>query len=210
MLGKNTPYEKTVKEILDRGDTALPGQRPLYDQLVVIGGYMSGEKISRGGTFKLEGTPRSLSFNSWMSRAYAYQRGVIGPQWIIGEALFHTMRKNNFNIFKEMMENPDISRIAVQMLEEGRPPKGDQSVIWTRALINGIARERAGGYFDEEGNESSLSEIEKRSKSKLRQDIDAQMKDIRSKTITGPPLDATGEFLGRTFDRVKNFAIGEN
>ena len=51
MLGKNTPYEKTVKEILDRGDTALPGQRPLYDQLVVIGGYMSGEKISRGGTF---------------------------------------------------------------------------------------------------------------------------------------------------------------
>lgn len=208
ILGKNTTYEKTVKEILDRGDTRIPGsntQRSLYDQLLVIGGYMSGEKLSRGGTFKLEGTPRSLSFNSWMSRAYAYQRGVIGPQWIIGEALFHTMKKNNFNIFKEMMENPDISRIAVQMLEEGRPPKGDQSVIWTRALINGIARERAGGYFDEEGNESSLSEIEKRSKSKLRQDIDAQMKDIRSKTITGPPLDATGEFLGRTFDKVKNF-----
>tara|TARA_R100001086_G_scaffold107462_1_gene54196 strand:- start:373 stop:5349 length:4977 start_codon:yes stop_codon:yes gene_type:complete len=212
ILGKNTPYENTVKEILRRAEGGNANQSKLYDDLLVIGSYMDGEIVSKGikNTFKIAGAPRSLSLASWMSRAYAFQRGVVGPQWIGGEALIHTIKKKNYSIFKEMMENPDIGKIVLSMLESGEPPKGADSVMWVRALTNLIARERAFGMFDEDGEENALTKFGEDFAKSHRKNIDEQMKKIYEKSPSGKTMQSIKDFSRDAYQGAKEFFTGDN
>ena len=45
----------------------------------------------------LKGVPRSLSVESYISRFYAINRGVVRPQYVGTEATLQQLRANNFN-----------------------------------------------------------------------------------------------------------------
>ena len=180
MLGSGSEWGKQFRELVKRG--SVDGTDQVVDDYLTIAAYMKGEMLSKI-PFQIQGIPRSLSMSSWVSRAYAWQRGIIGTPFLGTEAAIHAIRKGKYGMFEEMMRNPEIGRIVVKMLEDGEPPSFKDNQILESAFIRILARNQQLAEEDEDPRTEDLNKFSKEIKSKRRADIDRQMEDMSKKTF---------------------------
>jgi hypothetical protein len=186
LLGKGTDWEKSFRELVKRG--SVDGTDEVFDNYITIAGYMTGEQVSKI-PFTIQGIPRSLSMASWVSRAYAWQRGVIGTQFLGTEAAIHAIRKGKYGMFEEMMNNPEVGRIVVKMLEEGEPPNFKDRQALEKAFISILARNQAQADQDDDPRTEELNKFSKEIKKK-RKNIESQMQDISKKSLQTKVIEA--------------------
>ena len=78
------------------------------------------ENTSLGG-LSVSGIPRSFSVESYISRFYAINRDVIGPQYVATESILQRMRQRNFSIVQAALTDPKVGELFLEMLESGKP-----------------------------------------------------------------------------------------
>jgi hypothetical protein len=146
--------------------------------------------------------------SSWVSRAYAWQRGIIGTPFLGTEAAIHAIRKGNYGMFEEMMREPEIGRIVVKMLEDGEPPNFKDSQILESAFIRILARNEAqnntvGNFIGDDPRAEEMNKFSKEiRKNKRRENIDKQMEKISKKTfVPSVEMDKAKKVIVDTADK---------
>ena len=182
----------------------------MVDDYLTIAAYMKGEMLSKI-PFQIQGIPRSLSMSSWVSRAYAWQRGIIGTPFLGTEAAIHAIRKGKYGMFEEMMRNPEIGRIVVKMLEDGESPSFKDNQILEAAFIRILARNQYEAEKDNDPETKNLNEFSKKLKANKRKSIDKQMEDMSKKTfVPSVAIDKTKEVAGEVVEKITpSFLEGE-
>lgn len=67
----------------------------------------------------VRGIPRSLSFESYISRIYAINRGVVRPQYVGTEALLQKLRNDNFDMITAMINDPELGSLLIEVAQTG-------------------------------------------------------------------------------------------
>ena len=201
LLGSGKTWGKNFRELIKRG--SVDGTDEVYDNYLTIGAYMKGEKLAKV-PFMVRGIPRSLEMSSWVSRAYAWNRGIIGTPFLGTETAIHAIRKAKYSMFEEMMDKPEIGDLVVKMLEEGRVPTFKENSILTKALVSIIARNEAKEEYEDK---FKIRAFRKDLKDKRRKNIDAQMKDISKETFV--PSVAVGKIKEKVDPIVPDFLRGD-
>ena len=208
MLGSGSSWGKQFRELVKRG--SVDGTDQVVDDYLTIAAYMKGEMLSKI-PFQIQGIPRSLSMSSWVSRAYAWQRGIIGTPFLGTEAAIHAIRKGKYGMFEEMMRNPEIGRIVVKMLEDGESPSFKDNQILEAAFIRILARNQYEAEKDNDPETKNLNEFSKKLKANKRKSIDKQMEDMSKKTfVPSVAIDKTKEVAGEVVEKITpSFLEGE-
>ncbi len=124
MLGLSGPNQRAVASSVEK---ALGSAR--YKTAVKFFNLMSERSNSPLGGSSLSGVPRAFSINSYISRFYAINRDVIGPQYVGTEALIQRFRIRGFSLMQAALTDPDIGELFIDMLESGKPLPPDKDKI---------------------------------------------------------------------------------
>jgi len=98
------------------------------------------------GMPSVTGIPRNFSVESYISRFYAVNRDVIGPQYVITESILQRMRIANFSIIQAALTDPKVGKAFVDMLESGKPLSVQQELEFVNGLV--VAFVKAESTFD--------------------------------------------------------------
>ena len=63
--------------------------------------------------------PKGLSFESYMSRIYAWRRNVVGLRWVLSEVALIRLRKHNASVLSELMKDPKAVDAVIELVERG-------------------------------------------------------------------------------------------
>jgi hypothetical protein len=135
MLGLNDPEKAKVIE-------GLIGTRR-YKVWQAVGDLMtSRENHYKRSDFDLTGVPRSFSMESYISRAYAINRGVISVRYAVAEATLMAFRNRNFTITTEILKDPKMGELFIEMVRSGKPfrPLRNGRDQFTSALVVAFAK----------------------------------------------------------------------
>ena len=83
----------------------------------------------------LKGVPRSLSVESYISRFYAINRGVVRPQYVGTEATLQQLRANNFNFLSAVLSDPALGQMFLEVVRTGKPLSDTKQAAFSNALI---------------------------------------------------------------------------
>lgn len=100
-----------------------------YKTAVRMFNFMSERTNSPLGGAALSGVPRSFSIESYISRFYAINRDVIGPQYVGTESLIQRFRIRGFSLMQAALTDPEIGELFIDMLESGKPLPPDREKI---------------------------------------------------------------------------------
>ena len=133
LLGETDEQRKLMKEIL--GDDN-------YEILEAMSGFLSETEntVFSGQNISIRGIPRGLSPESFVSRMYAYNRGIVGAPYLGTEAALQGIRKKDFEFFMLALEDIEVGRAFAEMVRTGRPLEPKRDAAFRRALINAAAR----------------------------------------------------------------------
>jgi hypothetical protein len=114
MLGANDPETATlVKQLI--------GEKR-YKVWDATSKLLADRQVTRqGGDFDITGVPRSFSMESYISRFYAINRGVISPRYVISEALLQQFRNKRYNTIRSMLSDPELGGMFLEMVRTGKP-----------------------------------------------------------------------------------------
>ena len=137
MLGRTDEQRRLVKDIIGE-DT--------YEVWEATAGFMAelqGNPLAARGIV-MKGVPRSLSVESYISRLYAINRGVVRVQYVGTEAALQQLRTRNFNFLQSVVTDPELGSLFLEMVRIGKPltPARDarfrQLLLQTAALHSRI------------------------------------------------------------------------
>ena len=67
----------------------------------------------------LQNMPKALSVESWISRIYSINRGVISPRYVLTEAGLQQYRVGKTDMMIDLLSNPDIANIVKNLIQNG-------------------------------------------------------------------------------------------
>lgn len=117
VLGDLIGYGDPAKEKVIRA--AVGNDR--YDVAKAMFEFFQNKQNSPLGALNVRGIPRSFSVESYISRFYAINRDVIGPQYVATESILQRMRMRNFNMIQAALTDPRVGELFLEMVETGRP-----------------------------------------------------------------------------------------
>ena len=88
-----------------------------YDVATAMFQFIKNKDGSVMGMPQVTGIPRNFSVESYISRFYAVNRDVIGPQYVVTESVLQRMRLKNFSIIQAALTDPKVGRMFVEMLK---------------------------------------------------------------------------------------------
>ena len=135
MLGLNDPEKARMIE-------ELIGTRR-YKVWQAVGDLMtSRENHYKRSDFDLTGVPRSFSMESYISRLYAINRGVISLRYAVAEATLMAFRQRNFIITSEILKDPKMGELFIEMVRSGKAfkPLRNGKDQFTSALVVAFAK----------------------------------------------------------------------
>ena len=93
--------------------------------------FIRNKEDSTLGGFSISGIPRKFSVESYISRFYALNRDVIGPQYVATESILQRMRLRNFHVIQQALTDPQVGELFLEMLESGKPlpPKKQREML---------------------------------------------------------------------------------
>ena len=107
-----------------------------YETLLDITRYMNLQKsIDATDNLRIGGIPRSMSVESWISRIYSINRGVISPKYVATEALLQQARVNKFSLIKEIIRNPETADVFKDIILSGQKLDVKMNERLTTALL---------------------------------------------------------------------------
>ena len=65
----------------------------------------------------LQNMPKALSVESWISRIYSINRGVISPRYVLTEAGLQQYRVGKTDMMIDLLSNPDIANIVKNLID---------------------------------------------------------------------------------------------
>lgn len=126
---KNT--EAVVREVI--GDKT-------YDTYRSIINFVANESAEAAGRTNISGIPRKFSVESYISRFYAVNRGVVSFRYVGTEAVLQQMRTSNMKILTAALTDPKVGDLLLEMINTGKPLPIDKEKNLTTLLV--IAAER--------------------------------------------------------------------
>jgi hypothetical protein len=91
----------------------------------------------------IRGIPRAMSVESYISRFYAINRGVVRPQYVGTEAVLQQMRFGKFSFLKAIVSDPDLGLLFMEMVRTGRPLDPRRNTQFQNLLIQAIGEDNA-------------------------------------------------------------------
>jgi hypothetical protein len=90
--------------------------------------------------FEITGAPRSFSVESFISRFYAINRGVISARYVGTEAVLQQFRNNKFNMIRSVLSDPELGEMFLEMVRTGKPLTPDRETYFYNALVASYAK----------------------------------------------------------------------
>ncbi len=90
--------------------------------------------------FEITGAPRSFSVESFISRFYAINRGVISARYVGTEALLQQFRGNKFNMIRSVLSDPELGAAFLEMVRTGKPLTPQRETYFYNALVASYAK----------------------------------------------------------------------
>jgi hypothetical protein len=129
-IGANDPERaKLIRKIV--GDERYE----VFDAIARI----ASERSVKRDSLNITGIPRSFSVESYISRFYAINRGVISPRYVGTEAVLQQFRNSRFDIFHTMLTDPKVGEAFVEMVRTGKPLSPEREVAFFNALAASLA-----------------------------------------------------------------------
>jgi hypothetical protein len=123
--------EAVVREII--GDKQ-------YDTYKAIINFTANEVVDSAGRTNITGIPRQFSVESYISRFYAVNRGVVSFRYVGTEAILQQMRQKNMSLLTVALTDPKIGGLLMEMVDTGKPLPMDKERQLFEALV--VASER--------------------------------------------------------------------
>ena len=126
----------------------------------------SRENHYKKSDFEVTGVPRSFAMESYISRLYALNRGVISTKYVVAEATLMAFRSRRFRTASEILKDPVLGEMFIEMVRSGKPftPNRNQSDQFISALTvafaktaNQIGNPEPKTMYDQYGREFKIS-----------------------------------------------------
>jgi hypothetical protein len=135
-MGFNDPSTaEVVREVL--GDKT-------YDTYRSIISFTANEAAESAGRTNISGIPRKFSVESYISRFYAVNRGVVSFRYVGTEAVLQQMRQKNMSLLTAALTDPKVGSLLMEMIDTGKPLPMDKDRQLLELLV--IATERFDNY----------------------------------------------------------------
>lgn len=102
---------------------------------------LNDNPLARNASVTMQGAPRSLSVESYISRLYAINRGVVRPQYVGTEATIQALRNKKFNFLQAALTDPELGNLFVEMMRTGKPLSAKRSVRLEQLLIQAYGQQ---------------------------------------------------------------------
>ena len=82
--------------------------------------FLENESIRTLKNANFTGVPKNLSIESYISRFYSINRGVVSARYVGTEALLQQYRLRNHSMFKELLMNEEAGQLFLKMVKSGK------------------------------------------------------------------------------------------
>ena len=111
----------------------------------------------------IDDIPTGLSIESWISRVYSINRGVVSPRYVGAEALIQSFRLNGFNLVQAMVNDKKLAAKVQEILVTGKPLQTEQAnfeLMQALMTASGMAAARWDKLDDTEDTVGEDEEVE--------------------------------------------------
>ena len=127
---------------------------------------MGGKSGIAMDNINLQNMPKALSVESWISRIYSINRGVISPRYVLTEAALQKYRVQSTSMLIDLMSNPETAGIVKKLMTDGvtnLDPFQDRRLqkFFQKSVVNAIILKEImseDGEFNPANPESLVSE----------------------------------------------------
>lgn len=143
-----------------------------YDQLTALGnwGVLQMRKNPQGVV--IDGIAQGLSVESWISRIYSINRGVVSPRYVAAEAMIQAFRKNGVSFVEAMVNDTDFAQQVLKILDSDAPlPTEKENLQFVQTGLVALSMTLIRYGYTEEEAEQTMQDI--------RVDLDRQMEQIQ-------------------------------
>ena len=88
----------------------------------------------------IKGIPRSFSVESYISRLYAINRGVVSLRYVGTEAVLQQMRNTNYNFIRSVLSDPEVGVMFIEMVKTGKPLTPTREASFYKGLVSSYAQ----------------------------------------------------------------------
>jgi hypothetical protein len=111
-----------------------------YKTYEAIINFTANQTIGTPANMNLTGIPRKFSVESYISRFYAVNRGVVSFRYVGTEAILQQMRRRNMSVLTAALTNPRVGTLVAEMIETGKPLPADRERQLFEALVVALER----------------------------------------------------------------------
>jgi len=134
-----------LKQLIGYGDEVKAGvikdvigekKYKVYTAIIEFG---ESNKLRPAEATNLTGVPRAFSLESYISRFYSINRGVISARYVGTEAILQQMRLKNMKYMKAMLSSPEAAELFMKSIQSGKPLTAVEEEAFFNALAVGVA-----------------------------------------------------------------------
>jgi hypothetical protein len=86
----------------------------------------------------ITGVPRNFSVESYISRFYSINRGVISARYVGTEAVLQQFRLKGHKLFKTIIENEEVGQLFLEIVKTGQPLSREKEIQFFNALTSSL------------------------------------------------------------------------
>lgn len=132
IMGFNDPVTAEVVR-------SIVGDRT-YNVYKSIVEFTANEKLTSMQGLNMTGIPRTFSVESYISRFYAVNRGVVSFRYVGTEAVLQEMRRKNMSILTQALTDPEVGELVMEMIATGKPLPAQKERELFELLVAGMER----------------------------------------------------------------------
>jgi len=132
IMGFNDPAQREVVK-------SIVGKKT-YDVYESIVQFVANEKLAGVQGLNMTGIPRKFSIESYISRFYAINRGVVSFRYVGTEAVLQEMRRKNMSILSMALTNPKVGELVMEMIATGKPLPAQKENELFELMVIGMER----------------------------------------------------------------------
>jgi len=102
----------------------------------------------------ITGIPRNFSVESYISRFYSINRGVISARYVGTEAVLQQFRLSGHKLFKTIIEDPKVGQLFLEIVKTGQPLSREKEIQFFNALVSGL--NKINTYINSENPEQTV------------------------------------------------------
>jgi hypothetical protein len=102
----------------------------------------------------ITGIPRNFSVESYISRFYSINRGVISARYVGTEAVLQQFRLKGHKLFKTIIEDPEVGQLFLEIVKTGQPLSREKEIQFFNALVSNL--NKINTYMSSENPEQTV------------------------------------------------------